>query len=180
MYIASVMNKKVTVVILDNIRSVYNVGSIFRTSDALGVDKIYLCGCTPTPTDRFGRARKDLAKVALGAEEDIAWEYVKETKEIIKKLKKGLPAATSFNGSAAQVGKFQIIAVEQDKKSVNFKKIKPKYPVAIVMGNEVGGIDKKTLGLCDLIAEIPMVGNKESLNVSVSFGIAGYQIFGDK
>ncbi len=153
------------VVILDNIRSVYNVGSIFRTSDALGIDKIYLCGCTPTPTDRFGRARKDLAKVALGAEKDIAWEYVKETKEIIKKLKKE---------------KFQIIAVEQDKKSINFKKIKPKYPLAIVMGNEVGGIDKKTLNLCDLIAEIPMMGNKESLNVSVSFGIAGYQIFGDK
>ena len=150
------------IIILDNIRSVYNVGSIFRTSDALGVDKIYLCGCTPTPTDRFGRARKDLAKVALGAEKDIAWEYVKVTKDIIKKLKKE---------------KFQIIAVEQDKKSINFKKVVAKYPVAIVMGNEVGGIDKKTLGLCDLIAEIPMVGNKESLNVSVSFGIAGYEIF---
>ena len=159
------MKKTQKNVILDNIRSVYNVGSIFRTSDALGVDKIYLCGCTPTPTDRFGRARKDLAKVALGAEKDIPWEYVKETKEIIKKLKKE---------------KFQIIAVEQDKKSINFKKIKPKYPVAVVMGNEVGGIDKKTLSLCDLIAEISMVGNKESLNVSVSFGIAGYQILGDK
>jgi len=156
------MKKTQKNVILDNIRSVYNVGSIFRTSDALGVDKIYLCGCTPTPTDRFGRARKDLAKVALGAEKDIPWEYVKETKEIIKKLKKE---------------KFQIIAVEQDKKSINFKKVVAKYPVAIVMGNEVGGIDKKTLGLCDLIAEIPMVGNKESLNVSVSFGIAGYEIF---
>ena len=156
------MKKTQKIVILDNIRSVYNVGSIFRTSDALGVDKIYLCGCTPTPTDRFGRARKDLAKVALGAEKDIAWEYVKVTKDIIKKLKKE---------------KFQIIAVEQDKKSINFKKVVAKYPVAIVMGNEVGGIDKKTLGLCDLIAEIPMVGNKESLNVSVSFGIAGYEIF---
>ena len=151
------------VVILDNIRSVYNVGSIFRTSDALGVDKIYLCGVTPTPTDRFGRARKDLAKVALGAEKDISWEYAKDTKEIIRKLKKS---------------GFQIIAVEQEKKSQDFKKIKPKYPVAIVMGNEVEGIDKKTLALCDEIAEIPMIGNKESLNVSVSFGIAGYEIFG--
>ena len=149
------------VVILDNIRSVYNVGSIFRTSDALGIDKIYLCGCTPTPIDRFGRARKDLAKVALGAEKDIVSEYCSDTKEIIKKLKK--------EG-------FQIIAIEQDKKSVDLKKVKPKYPVAIVMGNEVGGIDKKTLALCDVIVEIPMVGNKESLNVSVSFGIAGYQI----
>lgn len=151
------------VVILDNIRSVYNVGSIFRTSDALGVDKIFLCGYTPTPTDRFGRARKDLAKVALGAEKDIAWEYFSKTAEIIKKLKK--------EG-------FTIIAVEQDKKSLDFKKVKAKYPLAIVMGNEVAGIDKKTLTLCDVIAEIPMVGNKESLNVSVSFGIAGYGIFG--
>lgn len=150
------------VVILDNIRSVYNVGSIFRTSDALAVDKIFLCGCTPTPTDRFGRARKDLAKVALGAEKDIAWEYCRDTKQIIKKLKK--------EG-------FQIIAVEQDKKSTDFKKIKPKYPAAIVMGNEVEGIDKKILDLCDVIVEIPMKGKKESLNVSVSFGIAGYEIF---
>jgi len=165
MYISVYMKGIKKVVILDNIRSVYNVGSIFRTSDALGVDKIYLCGCTPTPMDRFGRARKDLAKVALGAEKDIAWEYVKETKDIIKKLKKE---------------KFQIIAVEQDKKAIDFKKVVAKYPVAIVMGNEVGGIDKNTLGLCDLIAEIPMVGNKESLNVSVSFGIAGYQILADK
>jgi tRNA G18 (ribose-2'-O)-methylase SpoU len=151
------------VVILDNIRSVYNVGSIFRTSDALGIDKIFLCGCTPTPKDRFGRERADLAKVALGAEKNIVWEYVKETKDIIQKLKKE---------------KFEIIAIEQDKKSVNFRKVKPKYPVAIVMGNEVGGIDKKTLALCDMVAEIPMAGNKESLNVSVSFGIAGYEILG--
>ena len=149
------------VVILDNIRSVYNVGSIFRTSDALSIDKIFLCGCTPTPIDRFGRARKDLAKVALGAEKDIASEYCSDTKEVIKKLKK--------EG-------FQIIAIEQDKKSIDFKKVKPKYPTAIVMGNEVGGIDKKTLALCDVSAEIPMMGNKESLNVSVSFGIIGYQI----
>jgi tRNA G18 (ribose-2'-O)-methylase SpoU len=153
------------VVILDNIRSVHNVGSIFRTSDALGVNKIYLCGTTPTPIDRFGRARKDLAKVALGAQIDIVWEYCSDIKEIIKKLKKE---------------KFQIIAVEQDKKSVDFKKIKAKYPMAIVMGNEVGGIDKKILSLCDTIAEIPMVGNKESLNVSVSFGIAGYQMLGGR
>ena len=78
-------SKKQRVVVLDNIRSVYNVGSVFRTSDALGIDKIYLCGCTPTPIDRFGRPRKDLAKVALGAEKDIASEYCLDTKEIIKK-----------------------------------------------------------------------------------------------
>lgn len=152
------------VVILDNIRSIHNVGSIFRTSDALGVDKIYLCGCTPTPKDRFGRERQDLAKVALGAEKDIEWEYVKDTKDIVKKLKKE---------------RYQIIAVEQAKNSIDYREVKIKYPTALIMGNEVGGIEKETLKLAGSIAEIPMNGNKESLNVSVSFGIVGYQLFGN-
>lgn len=150
------------IVVLDNIRSIYNVGSIFRTSDAIGINKIYLCGCTPTPKDRFGRERQDLAKVALGAEKDIEWEYIEGTKDIIKKLKKE---------------KYQIIAVEQAKNSVNYKEVKTKYPTALIMGNEVDGIEKDILKLSDVIAEIPMNGNKESLNVSVSFGIAGYEIF---
>jgi tRNA G18 (ribose-2'-O)-methylase SpoU len=150
------------IVILDNIRSIHNVGSIFRTSDALGINKIYLCGCTPTPKDRFGRERKDLAKVALGAEKDIEWEYIEKTKDIVKKLKKE---------------KYQIIAIEQSKDSVEYRNIARKGKVALIMGNEVGGIEKEILDLSDIIAEIPMVGNKESLNVSVSFGIAGYGIF---
>ncbi len=156
------INKELTV-ILDNIRSVYNVGSIFRTADALGVDKIFLCGCTPTPLDRFGRERKDLAKVALGAEKTIKWEHRDNTDELLKELKKK---------------KYFIVAIEQDKKSVDYKKIKIKYPLVILMGTEVDGINKKTLKLVDTIAEIPMVGNKESLNVSVAFGIAGYGILG--
>jgi len=155
------MKKIEKVVVLDNIRSVYNVGSIFRTSDALGIDTIYLCGVTPTPIDRFGRTRKDLAKVALGAERDIEWKYVKDALIIVKKLKK--------EG-------FQIIAIEQDRRSVDPKKIKVKYPVALVMGNEVDGVDKKIIKCADVIAEIPMSGKKESLNVSVAFGIAGYGI----
>ena len=155
--------KKEVIVILDNIRSVYNVGSIFRTADALGVDKIFLCGCTPTPVDRFGRERKDLAKVALGAEKTIKWEYAENTIDLLKELKKK---------------KVYIVAIEQDKKSVDYKKIKIKYPLAIVMGTEVKGIDKKTLKFVDTIAEIPMEGKKESLNVSVAFGIAGYGILG--
>jgi len=155
------MKKAEKVVVLDNIRSVYNVGSIFRTSDALGIDTLYLCGVTPTPLDRFGRVRKDLAKVALGAEKDIAWEYMKNTSTILKKLKK--------DG-------FTIIVIEQDKRSVDLKKVKAKYPIALVMGNEVSGVDKKIMKLADFIAEIPMVGKKESLNVSVAFGIAGYGI----
>ena len=156
--------KSQKIVILDNIRSTHNVGSIFRTSDALGINKIYLCGCTPTPKDRFGRERKDLAKVALGAEKDIEWEYIKETKDIIKILKKE---------------KYQIIAVEQTKNSVDYREVKTKYPIALIMGNEVGGIENEILKLADIVAEIPMNGKKESLNVSVSFGIAGYEIFGN-
>jgi tRNA G18 (ribose-2'-O)-methylase SpoU len=150
------------VVILDNIRSIHNVGSIFRTADALGIDKIYLCGTTPTPVDRFGRNRKDLAKVALGAEKNIPYEYFENTTDAIKELKKE---------------KFQIIAVEQDKNSVNYKDIKTKGDIALVMGEEVHGISKDVLKLCDFIAEIPMKGKKESLNVSISFGIAGFEIF---
>ena len=153
--------KQQKIVVLDNIRSVYNVGSIFRTADALGVTQIFLCGCTPTPVDRFGRERKDLAKVALGAEKIIEWEHVENTVELLKELKKK---------------KVFIVAIEQDKKSIDYKKIKIKYPLAIVMGTEVDGIDKKTLKLVDVIVEIPMVGKKESLNVSVAFGIAGYGI----
>ena len=151
------------IVILDNIRSVHNVGSIFRTSDALGIDKIYLCGCTPTPIDRFGRDRKDLAKVALGAEKDIKWEYAKDTAELIKKLKKE---------------KYQIIAVEQAENSIDYKKVQLNNQVALVMGEEVKGLTQEAQKLADVIAEIPMQGKKESLNVSVAFGIAGYEIFG--
>ncbi len=160
------------VVVLDNIRSVYNVGSIFRTADALGVDKIYLCGTTPTPKDRFGRMRNDLAKVALGAEKNIEWEYSESTEDVLKKLN---PSTKLRAGKQ----KFQIIAIEQAKNSIDYKKVIVKGNVAIVMGTEVDGINKKILKLCDIIAEIPMSGKKESLNVSVAFGIAGYRILGD-
>jgi len=148
-------------VLLHNIRSTHNVGSIFRTADALGVSKIYLSGYTPTPLDKFNKPRKDIAKVALGAEKTIPSEYYNSGEKIIIKLKK--------EG-------YQIIGLEQNKKSVDYKKIKPKYPVLFVMGNEVEGIDKKILSLCDFIAEIPMKGEKESLNVSVAFGVAVFRI----
>ena len=151
------------VVVLDNIRSVHNVGSIFRTSDALGVNKIFLCGCTPTPRDRFGRDRKDLAKVALGAEKSIEWEYSESTESAIKKLKKE---------------SVQIIALEQAENSVDYKKIKIKKDSAIILGEEVKGLSKTILNLVDIVAEIPMRGIKESLNVSVAFGVAGFRIWG--
>ena len=154
--------KEVTI-LLHDIRSTHNVGSIFRTSDALGVNKIYLSGYTPTPIDKYGRARKDIAKVALGAEKDISWEYLDDSVKKIKKLKK--------EG-------YQIIVVEQDNKSVDYKKVKIVYPVLFVVGNEVDGVDKKVLSLCDIVAEIPMMGKKESLNVSVAFGVALSRMLG--
>jgi tRNA G18 (ribose-2'-O)-methylase SpoU len=153
--------KKQVVVILDNIRSAHNVGSIFRTSDAAGVEKIYLCGTTPTPKDRFGRIVAEIAKTALGAEKDVAHEYLKATSQAIKKLKK--------EG-------YQIIAIEQAENSIDYKKVKTKSKCAFVVGNEVEGVKKNILKLCDQVAEIPMQGKKESLNVAVSFGVAIFRI----
>lgn len=148
-------------ILLHDIRSTHNVGSIFRTGDALGVSKIYLSGYTPTPVDKYGRARKDVSKVSLGAEKNIPWQYEEDPIKIIKDLKK--------QG-------FQVVCVEQDKKSTDYKKVKIGKKVLFVMGNEVLGVDKKILKLCDVIAEIPMRGEKESLNVSVAFGVALFRI----
>jgi len=153
--------KKENVVILNDIRSVENVGAMFRTADALGIDKIYITGYTPTPLDRFGRKRSDLAKSALGAEEFIPWEQKKSITSLIAKLKK--------EG-------FKIIGIEQDEKSIDYRKVKPGSKNVFLMGNEVMGIPKNLLSKCDIIAEIPMYGKKESLNVSVSFGIALFRI----
>jgi len=151
------------VVILHNIRSVENVGAIFRTADALGLDKIYLTGYTPSPFDRFGRKRKDLTKSALGAEEFVSWEAKKSIASVLGKLKKE---------------QFQIIAIEQDKRSIDYKKVKPKDKNAFVVGSEVSGIPQNILKKCDVIAEISMYGKKESLNVSVALGVALYKICG--
>ncbi len=147
-------------VILDNVRSVHNVGSIFRTADAAGVSKIILCGYTPTPIDRFGRARKDFAKTALGAEKSVPWESEKDTYTAINKIK--------------QLG-FSVIGVEQAPDSIDYRKLKPTAKTAFVFGNETDGLSAEILKSCDLIAEIPMQGRKESLNVSVAAGIVLFQ-----
>ena len=149
------------VLILDNIRSVHNVGSIFRTAETAGVSKIYCLGTTPTPLDRFSQKRKDFAKVALGAEDLVSWEYLETGEATIRKLKK--------DG-------FQILALEQDQNSINYKKIKLGKKIALIVGNEVGGISKSLLKLVDQIAEIPMKGKKESLNVSVATGIMLFEL----
>lgn len=156
------------IVILHNIRSVENVGAMFRTADAAGVNKIYLTGYTPAPIDRFGRERRDLAKSALGAEEFVPWEQAKNINTLLGKLKKE---------------KFSIIAIEQDENSIDYKKVSarggPAYgwkKKVFIVGAEVVGIPKNILKKCDVIAEIPMRGKKESLNVSVALGIALFRI----
>jgi 23S rRNA (guanosine2251-2'-O)-methyltransferase len=157
------VSQKEVVVILDNIRSTFNVGSIFRTADALGVGQIILGGTTPAPVDRFGRERADIAKVSLGAEKTVAWKHTDNVLVEIKKLKKA---------------GYQIIAIEQAENSVDYKKIKlaKNAKVVFVMGAEVEGVNKKILKIADIIAEIPMLGQKESLNVSVSFGVALFRL----
>ncbi len=149
------------ILILPDIRSVENVGAMFRTADAAGIDKIYLCGHSPTPLDRFGRKRGDMHKSALGAEEYVAWEYKKSVTSVITKLKK--------DG-------FQIIALEQDEKSIDYKKVKLQNKNAFIVGTEVAGLPKDVLSKCDVIAEIPMHGKKESLNVSVALGVVLFRI----
>lgn len=151
---------KIAVVLVD-IRSIENVGSIFRTADGAGVEKIYLGGITPTPLNRLGKPREDLAKVALGAEKSVSWEQTPNVLNLLKKFKKG---------------GWQICAIEQDKNSKSFKKLPKTGRVLIVMGTEVTGLPKNILRMCDGIYEIPMKGQKESLNVSVAFGIAVYNI----
>ena len=153
------------IAILDNLRSVHNVGSIFRTANASGIEMIYLCGTTPTPLDVKGGKRSDFAKVALGAEDTIAWEYREDTKTLIEELQK--------KGS-------YVIAFEQDEKSLDYKDvcITGDDTIVFVVGHEVTGISREVLDSCDAIAEIPMLGTKESLNVTIAFGIGVYRILG--
>lgn len=143
-------------VILHNIRSSENVGSIFRTADAAGVSMIYLSGYTPTPTDRFGRINQKLVKASLGAEKVLRWAHVEDCTALITELKKQ---------------KIQIVGVEQDLNSVSYETLALSERVAFIFGNEVDGVPEEVLRVCDAISEIPMHGDKESLNVSVSAGI---------
>ena len=148
-------------VLLDNIRSVHNVGSIFRTSEAAGVSHIYCAQTTPTPNDRFGRKRKDFAKVALGAEDLVPWSHVENPIQHLKDLKR--------NG-------YKIIAVEQAENSVNYQNIELSNKNILIFGNEVEGVSSSLLKLADVVAEIPLKGKKESLNVAVTVGVALFGI----
>jgi tRNA G18 (ribose-2'-O)-methylase SpoU len=168
-------------VILHNIRSSENVGSIFRTCDALSVSKIILCGYTPSPEDRFGRQNKKLCKASLGAEKSVKWEKAENLSEAIENIKKAFP-------------KYLIVAVEQSENSVDYKQIKKlassNLQLGLVFGNEVSGLSKEELELCDAVAEIPIKGflvreanhpqktklGKESLNVAVTVGVVLYSL----
>lgn len=165
MIVSKVMEFKKTnkesVVVLDNIRSVHNVGAIFRTADTLGIDKIFLCGITPTPIDRFGRERGDLHKAALGAEKSVSWEHHPFALLCIEQLK--------------DEG-YSVVCVEQAENSIDYKTVIPKNKTCFVFGNEVEGVSQDILGVADQIAEIPMMGEKESLNVSVTFGIIMFRM----
>lgn len=150
------------VILLENIRSVLNVGSIFRTANGLAVDEIVLCGITPTPLDKHGNPRKDFAKVALGSEKGIAWRYEENA----------LTAATSYKDQG-----FKVIALEQEKRSIDYKEAKVGEKTLLIVGSEVDGVSQELLDLSDTIIEIPMLGLKESLNVTIAFGIALYSLF---
>lgn len=154
------------IAILYNIRSMYNVGSIFRTADAAGIKKIYLCGITPAPVDKFGRARTSISKTALGAEKYVKWEYIKFAPLLLDKLKK--------QG-------YKILAIEQSKKSVPyfqmlFPRKRESSKKVLVLGNEIKGLSPAILKRADKILEIPMRGKKESLNVAVAFGIIVFHL----
>jgi 23S rRNA (guanosine2251-2'-O)-methyltransferase len=148
-------------VIVHDIRSVHNVGSMFRTADAAGAERIFLCGITPAPLGRFKEVRPDFAKVALGAEQYVSWESAKTTIEVVKRLKK--------EG-------YEIFALEQSKRSIPYYAVHPLRDarIALIVGNEVQGLPVPILRAADRILEIPMMGKKESLNVAVAFGIVAF------
>ena len=150
------VNKLPVYVVLDNIRSNYNVGSIFRTSDGAMIEKLYLTGYTPHPP------KKEILKTALGSTESVAWEYAKDPVEIVKELKsKGI----------------KICALEQTSKSEIYYNVTPQnFPLCLIVGNEITGVNQELIDLCDFSIEIPQYGIKQSLNVAVAYGISIFEL----
>lgn len=141
--------------ILDNLRSAHNVGSIFRTCDGAGASRLAICGISPTPPHRH------LAKTALGATEIVPWTHFETVEEAI--------ADARSRGA-------QVLALEYTSESVALSEIELRFPIALVAGNEKDGLSDETIGLCDATVHLPMLGHKNSLNVSVAFGVALYEI----
>jgi 23S rRNA (guanosine2251-2'-O)-methyltransferase len=152
------VTKTPIIVVLDNIRSLNNIGSVFRTSDAFLIEKIYLCGICAIPPN------KEIHKTALGATESVAWEYIEDTLTLIKRLKEE---------------KVKILAVEQAENSTKLNTFFPKKDekYAIVMGNEVKGVQQEVVNVSDICLEIPQLGTKHSLNISVTTGIVLWDLF---
>ncbi len=146
------------IVILDNIRSLNNIGSVFRSSDAFLIEKIYLCGITAQPP------HKEIHKTALGATESVEWEYVEDTLDLIKKLQKE---------------EVLVASIEQVENSTMLQDftIQPNKKYAIVMGNEVKGVQQEVVTASDYCIEIPQFGTKHSLNISVSCGVVLWDLF---
>lgn len=153
------------VAVLCNIRSAHNVGSMFRTADAAGIDQLYLCGITPSPLDMLGSATKSLQKTALGAEKTVPWEKRARTADCIRKLK-----AAGYFICAVELTPSAISYYDADCLKKNTDKL------AFIVGHEVDGVPKALLEKCDAVISIPMHGKKESLNVAVAFGIIAFEI----
>ena len=149
------------ILILDNIRSLNNIGSVFRTADAFLIEKIYLCGITATPP------HKDIHKTALGATENVAWEYVENTLDVVQKLQKE---------------KVSVWAIEQTEKAVLLDAFQPKKNSkhAFILGNEVRGVAQEVVNACGQALEIPQFGTKHSLNISVATGVVVWDYFTKK
>ena len=153
--------KKEVRVLLHNMRSAHNVGSMLRTAEALGVTRVNISGYSPCPIDRFGRPVKEIAKTALGAESIVPWKHHEDPMEIIAELK--------------QEG-FVVVGIEQDARAQDYKTYEPSEKTLVLVGSEVEGLSVELRQACDVLLEIPMRGKKESLNVSVAFGVALFRI----
>lgn len=149
------------IIVLDNIRSLNNIGSVFRTSDAFLIEKIYLCGITATPP------HKDIRKTALGATETVTWEHIEDTLELVKRLQKE---------------KIKILSVEQAEQATMLDKFTPEKDTkyALVFGNEVKGVQQEVVSASDTVLEIPQFGSKHSLNISVSVGVVVWDLVSKK
>lgn len=152
------VNKTPLIIVLDNVRSLNNIGSVFRTSDAFLIEKIYLCGITANPP------HKDIHKTALGSTDTVSWEYAKDTLEVIEKL---------------QSQGVIVAAIEQAENATMLNDFKPQknQKYAIVFGNEVKGVDQEVVNASDITLEIPQFGTKHSLNISVSCGVVVWDVF---
>ena len=154
------MSEAQVVVVLDNIRSLYNTGSILRTADAAGVDRVVLCGITPRP-DQGGRQQRAIAKTALGAEDMVRWEYQPDT----------AAAVTSLRADG-----FHVVGVEPSEDAVNLYQWTPRWPVCLVFGHETDGMSPTAAAAVDTVVRIPMLGKKGSLNVATAAGVVLYEL----